>query len=77
MWDTRTWNEKMRPYRDGDFSGYNAKRAWDDNFSSTDPSINNVSDWLKKNDAKYCCGPTAEQIVEQFLAGGYFKWANK
>ena len=79
MWDTRDWTNPhgMGPYRYGDFSGYNAGRAWDDNFSSSDPSIKNVKDWLKKNDAKYCCGPTADDVVKQFLAGGYFAYANK
>lgn len=74
MWDSTHWTEGMKPYRYGDFSGYNAKRAWDDNFSSSDPSINNVSDWLKKNNAKYCVSPTPEGVVEQFLAGGYFAY---
>lgn len=79
MWDTSDWTnpQGMKPYRYGDFSGYTAHRAWDDNFSSSDPTIKNVSDWLKKKDAKYCAYPTAEGVVEQFLAGGYFKWANK
>lgn len=77
VFETSTWtNERgMKPYKYGDFSGYNAKRAWDDNFSGSDPSIDNVSDWFKKNNAIYCCHPTTEGIVEQFLAGGYFKWA--
>ena len=53
------------------------RRAWDDNFSSSDPSINNVSSWLKSNNAIYCANPTAEGIVNQFLAGGYFKSTGK
>ena len=75
MWDTSGWTnpQGMQPYRYGDFSGYNAGRAWDDNFSSSDPSIKNVSQWLKNNNAIYCANPSAEGIVEQFLAGGYFK----
>ena len=75
MWDTSGWTnpQGMQPYRFGDFSGYNASRAWDDNFSSSDPSIKNVSQWLKNNNAIYCANPTADGIVEQFLAGGYFK----
>ena len=79
MFDTQGWTnpQGMKPYRNGDFSGYNASRAWDDNFSSSDPSIKNVGQWLKSKDAKYCAGPTADQIVKQFLAGGYFKWAGK
>ena len=79
MWDTSGWTNPngMKPYRYGDFSGYNASRAWDDNFSSSDPSIKNVSDWLKKNNALYCANPTADGIVNQFLAGGYFKSVGK
>ena len=76
MFDTQNWTnpQGMKPYRYGDFTGYNAKRAWDDNFSSSDPSIKNVSDYLKKNNAVYCASPTAEGLVEQFEAGGYFKY---
>lgn len=72
MWDSSGWTSGMKPYRYGDFSGYNAGRAWDDNFSSSDPSIKNVGQWLKSNNAKYCVYPNAEGIVDQFLAGGYF-----
>lgn len=74
MWDTSSWTnpQGMAPYKYGDFSGYNAGRAWDDNFSSSDPSINNVASWLKSKNAKYCASPTPEGVVEQFLAGGYF-----
>ena len=75
MWDTSGWTnpQGMQPYRNGDFTGYNAGRAWDDNFSSSDPSIKNVSSWLKSKGAIYCASPTAEGIVDQFLKGGYFK----
>ena len=75
MWDTSGWTnpQGMYPYRNGDFTGYNAGRAWDDNFSSSDPSIKNVSSWLKSKGAIYCASPTAEGIVDQFLKGGYFK----
>ena len=74
VFDTRTWTSGMKPYRYGDFSGYNAKRAWDDNFSSSDPSINNVGQWFKSKGAKYCAYPNVDGAIEQFLAGGYFKW---
>ena len=79
MWDTSDWTnpQGMKPYRYGDFTGYNAGRAWDDNFSSSDPSIKNVASWLKSNNAKYCAAPTADGIVEQFLAGGYFAYSGK
>ena len=73
MWDTRDWTnpQGMAPYRYGDFKGYNASRAWDDNFSVGDPSINDVDGYLRSNDAKYCAYPSAEGLVAQFLAGGY------
>ena len=76
VFDTRTWtNPKgMAPYKYGDFTGYNAGRAWDDNFSSSDPSINNVMQWLKNNNAKWCASPTVDGVIEQFLAGGYLKY---
>ena len=79
MWDTSDWTnpDGMGPYRYGDFTGYNAKKAWDDNFSKTDPSINNVGSWLKSNNAFYCANPTAEGLVTQFLAGGYFAYSGK
>lgn len=74
MWDSNDWtNPKgMKPYRYGDFTKYNAKRAWDDNFSSSDPSIKSVGDWLKKRNAKYCVHPTTSGICDMFEAGGYF-----
>ncbi|MBR3214266.1 MAG: hypothetical protein IKF79_07145, partial [Methanosphaera sp.] len=57
-----------------DFTGYNAGRAWDDNFSSSDPSIKNVAKFLKDNNAVYCAYPNVSGAIEQFLAGGYYKW---
>ena len=76
MFDTRNWTnpQGMKPYRYGDFTGYTAHRAWDDNFSSGDPTIKNVSSWLKNKGAVYCAYPNADGLVEQFEAGGYFKW---
>lgn len=62
----------MKPYRYGDFSKYSAKKAWDDDFSVTDPSIKNVGQFLKTNNIKYCASPTCDLIVKQFLKGGYF-----
>ena len=77
MWDTTYWTnpQGMQPYRYGDFTGYNAARAWDDNFSVGDPSINNVGAWLKSKNAFYCAYPTAEGLVQQFLSGGYFAYS--
>lgn len=73
MWDTRDWTnpEGMAPYRYGDFTGYTAKKAWDDNFSVGDPRIDDVDAYLRSNNAKYCAYPSAEGLVAQFLAGGY------
>ena len=66
----------MKPYRYGDFTGYSASRAWDDNFSASNPAIHNVSDFFKSNNAKYCASPTASGIMAQFRAGGYFASKN-
>jgi len=76
IWDSSDWTNPngMKPYRYGDFSGYNAGRAWDDNFSSSDPSISNVGDFMKQNKATYCVSPTCSEIMQQFRAGGYFKY---
>ena len=74
IWDTTNWVNPngMGPYRYGDFSGYSASRAWDDNFSTTDPSISNVAQYLAANNIKYCAYPTTDGIMYQFLNGGYF-----
>ena len=76
VFDTKNWTDPkgMKPYRYGDFTGYSASRAWDDNFSSSDPSIKNVADFFKKNNAVYCAYPNVSGAIEQFLAGGYYKW---
>lgn len=78
IWDSAGWTnpQGMKPYRYGDFSGYSANRAWDDNFSSSNPAIKNVADYLKSNNAKYCVNPTASGIMAQFRAGGYFASKN-
>ncbi|WP_407380252.1 hypothetical protein [Methanobrevibacter sp.] len=72
VWDTINWTnpDGMGPYRYGDFSGYSAKRAWDDNFSITDPYISNVAQYLASNNIKYCSYPTTEGLAYQFLHGG-------
>ena len=76
IWHTNDWtNPKgMKPYRYGDFSKYSAKRAWDDNFSSSNPAIKNVGDFFKKNKATYCASPSVSEIMSQFNAGGYFAY---
>ena len=76
MWDTHTWTDPhgMKPYRYGDFTGYSASRAWDDNFSTSDPAIKNVMEYFKKYNVLYCCGPTPAEAYEQFKGGGYLKW---
>ncbi|WP_405303892.1 Ig-like domain-containing protein [Methanobrevibacter sp.] len=79
MWDTRDWTnpQGMAPYRYGDFTGYTAHRAWDDDFSPTDPTIVDVGSWLKSQNSKYCAYPSAEGLVAQFVAGGYFAYSGK
>lgn len=72
VFHTAGWTAGMKPYRYGDFSGYSAKKAWDDDFSTIDPKITNVKKFLKVNDIKYCASPTCDLIVKQFLKGGYF-----
>ena len=74
MWDTSDWTnpQGMAPYKYGDFSGYTAHKAWDDDFSKGDPTIPDVGVFFKQNNAKYCASPTAEGLVAQFLSGGYF-----
>ena len=76
MWDTRTWTdpEGMAPYKYGDFDGYKAGRAWDDDFSKDDPTIEDVGEWLQLKNSIYCAGPTVEELLAQFSAGGYFKY---
>ncbi len=74
MFDTELWLEGMKPYRFGDFSGYHARKAYDDNFSKNDSSIEDVRAFLMENNAIYCAGPDTETIIEQFDAGGYFEW---
>lgn len=74
IFDTATWNNArgMKPYKYGDFTGANIGKAWDDNFSSGNPGINDVASFFKKNKAKYCASPTASGIMKQYNAGGYF-----
>ena len=76
VFDTRNWTnpQGMKPYRNGNFDGYTAHRAWDDNFSSGDPTIKNVGKWFKDKGAVYCAGPSVSDAMKQFNAGGYFKW---
>lgn len=71
VWHTAEWNGGMKAYKYGDFSGYSAAKAWDDDFSTTNPSITNVEKFLKTNNIKYCASPTCDLIIKQFLNGGY------
>lgn len=77
MFDTRTWTNPrgMKPYRYGDFRGYTAHTAWDD--SSGYCTSMKVDDFFRKHNAVYCAGDTAKLIVDQFLAGGYYKYKGK
>ncbi len=72
VWDTINWTnpDGMGPYRYGDFTGYSAQRAWDDNFSINDPYISNVAQYLSSNNIKHCSYPSTEGLVYQFLHGG-------
>ena len=74
VWDTSGWTnpEGMAPYRYGDFSGYSAKRAWDDDFSDLDPSIEDVDQFFRFYNVDYCASPTCELIINQFVKGGYY-----
>ena len=76
MWYTRDWTnpQGMAPYRYGNFTGYTAHRAWDDDFSKDDPTIYNVGGWLKEQKSLYCAYPSVEGLVAQFVAGGYFAY---
>ena len=75
FFDTRTWTnpQGMKPYRYGDFKGYKAKRAWDDNYSNFSGSLN-VDSYFRKHKIKYCANPSAKGMVDQFLAGGYYAY---
>ena len=75
MFDTSSWTNRrgMYPYRYGDFHGADIERAWDDNFSAGDPAIHDVEGYLIKYKVCYCCGPTPEEAMEQFRAGGYLR----
>ena len=74
VWDTSDWTEGMKPYRYGNFTGYSAKRAWDDDFSYLDPSIDDVDEFFRFYGVDYCAYPTVAGIVDQFEAGGYYKY---
>lgn len=75
MFDTRNWTSGMAPYRYGDFSGYVAHTAWDD--SSGYCTTMNVDNFFRNHNAVYCANPTASGMVQQFLAGGYYKFKGK
>ena len=77
VFDTELWHQRERvaPYFRGDFRGFSVGRAWDDNFSVSDPSIEDVDRFLRENNAFYCAGPDVESIMEQFASGGYFAWS--
>ena len=76
VWDTSDWTnpEGMAPYRYGDFRGYSAKRAWDDDFSDLDPSIEDVDQFFKFYGVDYCASPTCQMIIDQFVNGGYYSY---
>ena len=74
VFNTVEWTDpnRMARYRYGNFSGYSAYRPWDDGFSTGEPSISDVDQYLYSNNIKYCAYPTLDGILYQFLQGGYF-----
>jgi len=77
FFDTRDWTnpDGMKPYRYGNFKGYYAHRAWDDNYSNFSGSLN-VDQYFRNNKIKYCANPSAKGMVDQFVAGGYYAYNN-
>ena len=73
MFDTRSWTGGMSPYRYGNFKGYCSGRAPDDGYSNFSGCLN-VDNYFRKHKAAYCASPSAKGIVDQFLAGGYYKY---
>ena len=70
-WDTRTWNERNKPYKYSIEKLSSLKTAHDWNRGSTVGSLKNPAQYMAKNGIKYCIGPSAKTIADQFLAGGY------
>ena len=70
MFDTRDWNEKMRPYKYGNFKNYVAHTAYDD--PSGYCTSMKVDEFFRKHKATYCASPTAQGMVNMFLKGGYY-----
>lgn len=71
MFDTRDWLHENKPYRYGDFNYHVFYTAYDDptGYCTSMNSTQFFKDW----NATYCCHPTAQGIVDQFLAGGICK----
>ena len=76
IFETGDWKnrKKMKNFAHGDFTKYHAKRAHDDWFSRGNPEIKNVDKFMKQHKATYCCAPTCAEIMQQFNAGGYYKY---
>lgn len=75
IFDTRSWTDPNgnKPYRYGNFKGAKFGKAWDDNYSSWNGSLD-ADGYFRQHDVKYCASPTAQGVVDQFLAGGYYKY---
>lgn len=76
-WDTHTWNEGNKPYKYSIEKLRNLKTAWDWNRGSTVGTVANPHKLMTSNGIKYCLGPTAYSIAQQFLAGGWVAYNKK
>lgn len=71
IWWTQNWTNPHgnKPYRYGMENLKRLEKAWDDP-SSYCPVLYNVGKNMTKRNIRYCCAPTVNEIVAQFLAGG-------
>ena len=70
-WDTRTWNERNKPYKYSIEKLKNLGTAHDWNRGSTVGNLKTPAQYMAKNGIKYCLAPSAKGIANQFLAGGF------
>jgi hypothetical protein len=68
----------MKPLRYGNFDGFKASKAWDDNYSGAKKGvlIKDLGAWYKKYYPKviHCAGPSVSDAYKQFKAGGYLRY---
>jgi len=71
IWWTSGWTDPhgMKPYRYGLENMKRLEKAWDDP-SNYCPILYNPGKQMTKRNIRYCCAPTVNEIVAQFLAGG-------